>query len=366
MYKRQVQGSQKNVYISYSIESWVGEQDLEMHGVAVIDLLGNILYEEDEATEYSDYSNIAVADFNKDGNNEMCYFNCNSDTNFIDFTCYDEDFNEIFYKNNMSEDFGYTGSNEKVCPDFVMGDFMTEYDRLCLATVEGIFCFNGTNDTIHIYDTSYTSGIGTPLVVEVTNEGYLGVVYSDSSKSFVITPDFINYSTCGNGFCELWENSFICPEDCYYTESDIDAEGEYREGSPCETDSDCADGLKCEYGICSKLGYNDDCTNDNDCISDSCINGKCTKPSLWQGIDASKDQLAGDDTFTNNFIALVLILGISGVLGYYGNIWAGIASLYVLGIFFTIVGWLSIIILFGFILTGVIAIVFKFMVKQGE
>ena len=374
-----VQGAEKRVYISYHNYNRVGA-DMKYHrkGVLVFDLIGNKLFEDAGQTSTGtspayaggvteDFSNIAVADFDKDGSNDMCYFEC--DSTFVKFSCYDGDYNQIFLKSNMSSDFSYTGNSgltyDTLCPQFVLGDFMTEYSRLCMATVEGIFCFNDTNNnTIQIYDSSYTSGDGVPLVVEITTDGYLGVIYTDSSKGFIMTPDFINYSTCGNGICEAWENSFTCSEDCYYIAPDVDAEGEYREGSHCESDADCKGGLKCEYGICTLLTFGYECTSDSDCLSGECLNGYCTKASFFDKISASKGQQFGDDTNSNNFISLFFIIGISGFLMYYGNIIAGVFALYILSIFFVIVNWLSPFILIGMIITGLIALVFKNVVKS--
>ena len=359
-----IQSNEKRIYTSYYLGISTTRRAF---GINVFDLNGNLIYNDSylssSAVDNNDYSNIVVADFNKDGNNEMCYLTCNR-TNYANFSCYDSDFNEVFFQENVTNSYTSSGTDyEFGCPNFVLGDFMSEYDNLCMATIEGIFCFNETNHTIHEYDTGYTSGNGTPLVVEINNDGYLGVVYSDNVRGFVITPDFINYSTCGNGICEAWENSFTCSEDCYYIPPDVeDAEGEYREGSPCETDDDCTGDLRCEYGVCTKLPGGYECTSDSDCLSGECLNGKCTKPSFWDSIGASKDQQFGDDTNTNNFLALFFMVCIAGFLGYYGNVWMGVGSFYILGIFFSIVGWLSVFIIFGLILTGLIALVFKFTI----
>ena len=366
-----IQGGEKRIYLNYYLHYWYAENTNDVRGVSVIDLTGNILYtsEQVEDADTFDYSNIAVADFNKDGSNEMCYFNCSSTNSMKTFNCYDADYDLVFQKLNMSSDFSYSGSHQFICPDFVMGDLMPEYDNMCLASVEGIFCFNGTNDTIHVYDTGYTTGTGTPIIVEIDTNRSLGIVYADADKGFVITPDYINYSSCGDGICDAWENEFTCPEDfvvCLLGEGVDEAVGDYSEGSPCDQDSDCAGDMRCEYGFCTKLPASYDCSSDEDCISGDCMNGKCTKASWWIMLQASKDQQFGDDTNTNNFLALFFMLMIAGFLGYYGNVWMGVGAFYVLGIFFTIVGWLSMILLFGLILTGVIAIVFKFMIGKGE
>jgi len=87
---------------------------------------------------------------------------------------------------------------------------------------------------------------------------------------------------------------------------------------------------------------------------------------LWSLIDNSKKQWFGDDTHTNNLLSLIFILVIAGVVGYYLQIWAGIGALFMLSIFFTLVGWLSVFILVGLFLVGAIALVFGILLKTGE
>lgn len=141
-------------------------------------------------------------------------------------------------------------------------------------------------------------------------------------------------------------------------------------GDPCLTNDDC-DCQLCEYGYCSLRSGSFNCiingtSRDDCCLSGECSDlGYCTKETLWQGLDASKDQQFGNDTMTNNFISLFFIIAISGFLMFHGNIIGGVFGLYILSIFFAIIGWLSPFILMGMIVTGLIAIVFKTMLGHG-
>ena len=160
-------------------------------------------------------------------------------------------------------------------------------------------------------------------------------------------------------FCEQGESESITDE------TDYSVAGV---GIGCDTNDDCECAL-CEYGFCALRTTNMNCiingtSRDDCCLSGSCSGGKCTKAGLWEGLDTSKTQQFGDTPMTNNFISLFFVIAISGFLMYYGNIIAGIFSLYMLSIFFAIVGWLSPFILIGMIITGLIALVFKIMVGQ--
>ena len=140
-------------------------------------------------------------------------------------------------------------------------------------------------------------------------------------------------------------------------------------GVGCDTNDDCECDL-CEYGFCALRTTNMNCvingtSRDDCCLSGSCSGGKCTKAGLWESLDASKDQQFGDSTMTNNFISLFFVIAISGFLMYYGNVIAGVFALYMLSIFFAVVGWLSPFILIGMIITGLIALVFKIMIGSG-
>lgn len=302
-------------------------------------------------------SNWAVADYDKDGSNEACFL-VNNDDDEIWLQCYEASLDQ----SNGDIRVNYTGIMNNLS-NFVLADFIPSKSVLGVATQEGIFYPTEKN-----YSTGKTIGIDDlGFIITIFKDAVVDApiyVYTDDDEGYIVYPE-IDLDTCGNGDCEYWESMiewhpYYCPADCYQDEP----VGEYSVGSPCETDDDCDANLKCEYGVCTLLTGGAECSSNAECLSGSCVNGKCVKASWWDSLEASKNQQFGDDTNTNNFLALFFIIAIAGFLGYYGNIWAGVGAFYILGIFFTIVGWLSIFILFGFILTGVIALVFGFMLKQ--
>lgn len=114
-------------------------------------------------------------------------------------------------------------------------------------------------------------------------------------------------------------------------------------GAGCNDDADCESG-KCDYGFCVLKVTNEPCTENSQCLSGVCTNNKCSKVGLWEGIDASKDQMFGDSTNTNNFLALFIMgVGVLFLVAKAGvpGLMLGAVWFYAFGIFFTIVGWLS-------------------------
>ena len=138
--------------------------------------------------------------------------------------------------------------------------------------------------------------------------------------------------------------------------------------SPCNSASECNSG-KCLNGFCSLKVASEVCSANAECLSGSCVNTMCTKPSIWQLVDGSKTEQFGDDSNSNNFISLFLMLFIMGVMIFVGRnaiaVFAGIIVFIVLGFFFTIVGWLSPFILLAMIL-GLLIIFIFFMILRSD
>lgn len=293
-------------------------------------------------------SNWVVADYDKDGSNEACILTIPYGSNEIWLQCYES----TLSMGDGDIRVNYTGIMRNVS-NFVLADFVPSKSVLGIATREGIFYPDEK-----VFSTGKNSDFGYPVTTFRDVESQIPMyVYTDNNEGFIVTSMNVTEWLCGNGICEPpYENQLSCPVDCYeeYEEDGI-------KDTYCKTNADCGEGLKCEYGVCSKLNFGDECSKDSDCISGNCLNGKCTKASLWQNIVASKNQQFGDDTPTNNFLSLIIILAISGVIGYYIVTWAGIMSLFMLSIFFTLVGWLSPFILIGMFIVGVIALVFGMM-----
>jgi len=313
---------------------------------------------------YKRFSNWAVADYDKDGSNEACFL-VKKVNDEVWLQCYESTLSE----SNGDIRVNYTSIMNDNVSNFVLADFVPTKSVLGIATKEGIFYPDDK-----VFSTDKLAGFGFPITTISNTYGQVPMyVYTDSDEGFIVYAD-VELDSCGNGECEYWESPLSCCDyddclagnstrcDCCYFPPDVDYEGEYREGSPCETDDDCEGNLICEYGVCTKLIFGGECEQDSDCLSGECLNGYCTKSSWWNKLSASKDQQFGDDVNTNNFIALFFIIAIAGYLMFNGNVLAGILAMFILAIFFTIVGWLSVFILFGFILTGLIAIVIKMMV----
>jgi len=143
-------------------------------------------------------------------------------------------------------------------------------------------------------------------------------------------------------------------------------------GSGCSVNSDCESG-KCQGGFCVLKSDGEPCISNSQCISGECTNDKCAKTPLWDKIDYLKDESYGDDSNSNNLIAILLMCFISGLLvvsvaQHGGGIFAGVIgvlSFVTLAIFFTIVGWLSPFILLGIFFIGLVIIVLAFVIGGG-
>lgn len=136
-------------------------------------------------------------------------------------------------------------------------------------------------------------------------------------------------------------------------------------GEPCNRNDECVTGL-CEYHSCVRKRVGMGCTYDYECMSGECLHGSCTKESYFDMIDATKDQQFGDDENTNNALSMIFMIGVVVILIWWGGKVGALASIplfYVMGFFFTIIGWLSVFILVGFIIAGLIVAVLLFMLK---
>lgn len=126
----------------------------------------------------------------------------------------------------------------------------------------------------------------------------------------------------------------------------------YRQlGEFCNTDWECFTGLCSFIHQCVKKGWSVACTNDYECVSYHCNNGKCTKPTLWDSATAVKDENAGDDEPTNNLVSIIfsllfamafglVIYKLAGDKAGFAAIVSGISFVIFLGLF-ALGGWLS-------------------------
>jgi len=290
-----------------------------------------------------------ISDVNHDSANEFCFLN---DTIF---TCKDGSFDTIMRYNLSSS---YTPELYFACAEY---DNNNSYHEIIFP--EGIFEFSNNGNLTQILDLGLDGEKGMFMPTSVYNqESFIKDLVFATTDKIVYFVSSGTAGVCGNGICESGETVYNCETDCF----DSVLEGAINgTGAGCIQDSDCYTG-NCEYGFCVLQGDNEECVNDNQCLSGECTNGKCAKASYWDRIDASKTQQYGNDSKTNNFIALFFMLGIPILFLIYGaktGIYGAIASFFVLSFFFTIVGWLSIFILFGIILVALVILVLGFMLS---
>lgn len=136
-------------------------------------------------------------------------------------------------------------------------------------------------------------------------------------------------------------------------------------GSVCNEDSDCEVG-SCSYGICRPAGNGEDCDESEDCISGECSNNKCTPATLFQNLNAMKNEQVGDDPQSANLIALLFMIGVPVGLIFAGRsaiaVAGGMVVYFGLAFFFTFIGWLSPFILIGSVFVGLILMVLGFVI----
>lgn len=252
-------------------------------------------------------SSPAVADYNKDGLNEMCYIN-KSASNVQFLRCY----NAIGTLVNSSNLSGYTfGSG------LILADFNSSEPTLGIGTEEGIFYTNYSGGRARVWfnastPTASDDGSFLMTVQSSTTAPAPSWIHSDTSATTIIRNVGVS-GTCGDGTCQDWENAFTCNADCgagldfCITNADcpsnyplcVPGTGECVSIYPydpnatlnCETAADCpATSPLCIAGICGR----ESCTKSSDCPYQRpyCYVGVCISGAS-SGI--TNIQLTGDD-----------------------------------------------------------------------
>lgn len=253
--------------------------------------------------------NPMVADYDKDGTSELCYFYNGTDQ----LSCRDS---SGTIKNTVNTPASNMSSS------FVIADFNYSGSNLCFGSKEAIFC-NGTllidnNQTTHpTNDLFYNS-----LVVSVGATGTPAFIYLDTT-GMIITANTLSLSSCGNGVCEEWENSFTCPADCLeptptpIVECIINSQcpsGSVCLSNQCTSSLGCVSSDQCptNYPLCL-LGFCVRGIGDEENISDfnfSCVfNVDCpyNLPVCFNGLCvAGVSGVAGSETEANNDIDLFI------------------------------------------------------------
>jgi hypothetical protein len=328
--------------------------------------------------------------------NNMSFCQYNAFKNATITTC--SNWYSSYYCDKLfDEDTTFTGSHEWITQSGELYN-IPPYTPILIAEVDNPFYFNQTEVWVRSYigySYSQANAFTIDLYSPVTNSWYNIITETNFNNTYNSTNNvkfggsaggqgvvfynisgmIISYSKIRVTITDVLNND---PDNLIFPELAICVKGynssslaysnfsglDYADiGDPCDDDNDC-DCTNCEYGFCALMGGSENCLingteRDDCCLSGVCTFDKCTKASMWAGMVASKNQQFGDDANTNNFISLFFIFAISGFLMYYGNVIAGIFALYLLSIFFVIIGWLSSFILIGIILTGLIAIFFK-------
>ena len=281
-------------------------------------------------------SNWAIGDFNIDGSNEACIIYYNSTWSHNVLSCWDSAYTRIF-QSNITIDNPYSG--------FIMGEFDNTNNFMEIVNNHGVWRYEIATDgftLINNISSFVGDNNGTFIISESDTSRTNYAVYTEPSRLLVI--GFLSgFSvSCGDGVCSGSENPLICPADCLINvsapPSDLALSGE-----ACDNNSMCVTDY-CIYGYCSEKGQGMECVHNYECISNLCRNGKCTKPSAWDNIDASKDNIMGDDEETNNLVSIATMVLFGGTVMVSGGIIhaiGGILIVLLLGGFFAWVGWLS-------------------------
>lgn len=303
-------------------QSWTADTTGNpVSGWSVQDLQGTPIQSNSLQQATLEFGNSMIADFDKDGSNEMCNMRDLSPTR-INFTCWASDFSQTNY--DLSTGLGDTID---VTQGAVMADFNPESDYMCLANYEGIYCVNATN-TSHldkIFNTSLswsqTSDSGFSITVGSAGVAH-AYIYADSDETFIVRNTVVSFA-CGDGICQDFENSFTCSADCQIVE-------ELEEGT-CNSDADCVPTYPyCITGLCvASDNISQTCTFDSDCPYNNpfCYSGFCIKG--WQtgvpdsenvtaqeqevndSIDGTMGILFGTSTLLKYIVALAIIIGIT-------------------------------------------------------
>ena len=146
--------------------------------------------------------------------------------------------------------------------------------------------------------------------------------------------------------------------------------GTLDEGNYCTENSDCSSGYCVGRRCVLKYGMAE-CDYNSQCLSDSCVNGVCDAPSIWQNTENLKNTITGNDETSNTIVSLLIIIALAIGIGTLGAKVSGfktgallsLAFIIVGIIFFTLVGWLNPIFLIGILILGLMGLVLVFMMR---
>ena len=217
-------------------------------------------------------SNAMVGDYNYDGNNEICYFQNNSNTSDIYFRCLNSALTNIVNIN-------YTGVITSLHKHYVMAQFWANQSVLGIADNNGIY-YNGVK--VHTFPISTVSYFYSPMIVQYPLSGGILMSFASSSSTTTLQTNTI-IASCGDGVCQDFESSFSCSADC----------GQLNNGT-CFSDSDCSGAYPtCWHSSCV-AGYSGiSCIDNSQCPLNSsvCNNGICIAAIFQQAITPQNPEL---------------------------------------------------------------------------
>jgi len=355
----------------------------------MLDTACNVLY---DSTHLSGdiVSNWMVGDYDKSGSSEACILSNNTD----DIFCLGSD-GVVDYTISV------TGTNYSA--SLVIADFNYSDSRLCFGSKESIFCDGNqlidNNQTIHPTNDIFYNGI----VVSVGATGTPAYIYTDTTGLF-ITANSLSLSSCGNGDCEDWENSFTCAEDCLeatptpIVECIINSQcpsGSVCLSNLCTSNTGCTSSDQCptNYPLCifnncvrgigdeeNISDFNFSCVFNVDCPSELpvCYNGLCvagvsgvagSETEADNDIDLFIKTLFGDNTIIKFIVGMAMVLGIMIIIGEMtgfnkdGFMVMGVGGIFML-IIVTVLGLVPIYVLVLLILSGIgIGVLFGFLMR---
>ena len=253
----------------------------------------------------------------------------------------------LFYSNNGTTYIGIETETEAytLCSDCWTVDESQHYSIThFIYESEGMSFYNTTSNSLQ----GVEAGTFTLTIDSDSNNTYGNIpLYTAFNATHSIMID---------SFAFTWYDTKLCLDNIYFQSQGATAGTGVSEspdlvqvGDYCNDGNDCLTGL-CEYNYCALKVGGMTCEYGWQCISNSCINNKCSKESIEEGLEASAIQQFGKGSL--NFVALFFIIGVPLLLIFASGgsmIGAGVGafSFIAMTMFFTIIGWLNPLITLG-------------------
>lgn len=192
----------------YAVDAEYVKSFTKYHNYYIMDAIGTVKLNLTSGVNgylQNSTSNIMVADYNKDGLNELCFVqNETVVSNSTYFICYDQALQ------NRIVEIDYTGILN-ITKNFVLIDYDKTASTLFLANYEGIY-----NETAKIKSFDYVSvdPFRSPMLTQYPGVGSNVIAFSDTSNTYLFFEPVVSYR-CGDGTCDAGvETAIMCPSDC--------------------------------------------------------------------------------------------------------------------------------------------------------